>query len=695
MGKGVRSIIHIISVLALISVFVASMPGESGAPPMPAGFVNATTNDADTICSDGWCGFQAALYNAADYGGPYTINVAAGEYDVTSTLTYATKVNNYPRTINGPGAGLAILNGFNGGANVQIMDLSTTGLGDDTNAHITVQGIGFRNGLSATSGGGLYIRTNEANITIEGAEFLENESTSNGGGVYAYSSGTGTVAITNSTFSGNASTLGGAGAYAYSGGGGALAITNSTFTNNTSADSGGGAYAYFDFGDIAISDSTFSGNNSSQSGAGAYAYSDTGTAAILNSMFTGNTAGDNGGGAYAESVSGPAAITNSTFTGNTATTDGGGAHAYTNSGPVAIMNSTFTDNEAANGNGGGAIAYTSSGPVAIINSTFSGNTAGDNGGGASAESDVEIMFNGNVLKGNTANIGGGGYAYSSGGDLTLANNSISGNTADTEGGGVFVSVDSPANAYLYNNIVNGNTALAAISNGSDIYLNDNAGSTAALDYNNYAILNSEGSGTITILNSVDLDPMFKDIADADAANWDLHLKKGSPMIDAGDDSLVPAGMTNDIDGDYRFLDGDKDGTATVDMGADEYVYVAGGGGGGGGDDDGGGGGGGGCFIATAAYGSYADEHVMALRDFRDEYMLTNPVGRKLVDVYYAYSPPIAEFIAGHPALRVATRMALAPVVSTVKHPGAALVLMGFVAAGAGESLRRRRRRKQF
>jgi len=77
---------------------------------------------------------------------------------------------------------------------------------------------------------------------------------------------------------------------------------------------------------------------------------------------------------------------------------------------------------------------------------------------------------------------------------------------------------------------------------------------------------------------------------------------------------------------------------------------------------GGGGGGGGCFIATAAYGSMMKPHVKILRDFRDNIMLDNPVGKIFVNTYYTYSPPMAAFIAKHDSLRAMVRIGLLPVV---------------------------------
>ncbi|TET42282.1 MAG: hypothetical protein E3J60_02815, partial [Dehalococcoidia bacterium] len=70
----------------------------------------------------------------------------------------------------------------------------------------------------------------------------------------------------------------------------------------------------------------------------------------------------------------------------------------------------------------------------------------------------------------------------------------------------------------------------------------------------------------------------------------------------------------------------------------------------------------GCFIATAAYGTPIAEEIQILREFRDEYLLTNPLGRALVDFYYRVSPPIAEFITEHPSLKPIVRVGLWPAV---------------------------------
>ncbi len=75
-----------------------------------------------------------------------------------------------------------------------------------------------------------------------------------------------------------------------------------------------------------------------------------------------------------------------------------------------------------------------------------------------------------------------------------------------------------------------------------------------------------------------------------------------------------------------------------------------------------GGGGGGCFIATAAYGSSMAPHVEILRRVRDRFLLNNRIGRSFVNFYTKYSPPAADFIAGHDILRMFVRISLLPLV---------------------------------
>jgi len=77
---------------------------------------------------------------------------------------------------------------------------------------------------------------------------------------------------------------------------------------------------------------------------------------------------------------------------------------------------------------------------------------------------------------------------------------------------------------------------------------------------------------------------------------------------------------------------------------------------------GGEGGDGGCFIATAAYGSPLHPYVRILRDFRDTYLMPSKIGRKIVDIYYKYSPFVADFIVKHKALKVLVRINLLPII---------------------------------
>ncbi len=63
--------------------------------------------------------------------------------------------------------------------------------------------------------------------------------------------------------------------------------------------------------------------------------------------------------------------------------------------------------------------------------------------------------------------------------------------------------------------------------------------------------------------NIDADPQFMDPDRAD-----YHLRLGSPCVDSGFNDWAP---NHDLDGDPRPLDGNGDGVATADMGADELL----------------------------------------------------------------------------------------------------------------------------
>jgi len=70
----------------------------------------------------------------------------------------------------------------------------------------------------------------------------------------------------------------------------------------------------------------------------------------------------------------------------------------------------------------------------------------------------------------------------------------------------------------------------------------------------------------------------------------------------------------------------------------------------------------GCFIATAAFGFYSAPQVQILRDFRDQYLLTNKPGKLFVDWYYANGPTAAIYLNRYTVLKPVTRVLLFPLI---------------------------------
>lgn len=72
---------------------------------------------------------------------------------------------------------------------------------------------------------------------------------------------------------------------------------------------------------------------------------------------------------------------------------------------------------------------------------------------------------------------------------------------------------------------------------------------------------------------------------------------------------------------------------------------------------------GGCFIATAAFGSYEHDYLHILRNFRDDYLLTNAPGQTFVENYYQYSPPVAKWMDDKEGVKAITRILLLPLIA--------------------------------
>jgi len=253
--------------------------------------------------------------------------------------------------------------------------------------------------------------------------------------------------------------------------------------------------------------------------------SETGDSAIENFTIE-NGSADDGGAIYCENASSPSII-NCIFRGNSAD-DRGGAICCLSSSPT-LTNCTISSNSA--GDYGGAIYCDSSSPT-LTNCTFSGNNASTSGGAILCVKSSPTITN-CTFSGNSVNWYGGAIECYNSNSLTL-NNCI-----------------------LWNN--------SAGSRGNEIYVYDLASSCTL----NYCCVDNAGyggqTGNITENNCIHQEPLF-----VDAANGDYHLKDTSPCIDTGDNSLVPSSVTTDLDGRKRIVDGDSNGTATVDIGAYEY-----------------------------------------------------------------------------------------------------------------------------
>ncbi len=79
--------------------------------------------------------------------------------------------------------------------------------------------------------------------------------------------------------------------------------------------------------------------------------------------------------------------------------------------------------------------------------------------------------------------------------------------------------------------------------------------------------------------------------------------------------------------------------------------------------------GGGCLIATATYGSEMATEVQQLRELRDNQLLNTESGTAFMgmfnDVYYIFSPVIADYERENPLFKEAVKLVITPMISTL------------------------------
>jgi predicted outer membrane repeat protein len=404
-------------------------------------------------------------------------------------------------------------------------------------------------------------------------------------------------------------------------------LRNVTFSGNY-AQFGGGFYSNGPSGvsKPSLVDVTFSGNYAAGSGGAMFNNGVAGDSSpsMVNVTFSGNSAGSFGGAMrnYGQNGDCHPSLSYVTFSGNHAESGGAMAsHGSLGASNPSLDNVIFSDNSA--DNYGGAMynhgSFGTSSPK-LTNVIFSGNSAGSNGGaiynegeeGDSSPSLRDVVFSGNSADSN------GGAMHNSGlnegtSSPILNNVTFSGNNAD-QGGAMFNngSLDGDSSPILSNVTFSGNSA-----GEGGAMVNYGPGGTSSLNMTNLILwANSAGidgdqllniGASITITTSLvqggingggvanidstvndgggnlDADPEF--VRDPDPGldgDWDgvdddygdLHLRAGSPAVDAGTNSAIS--LPTDLDGNPRIVDGDGDGTAIVDMGAYEFNCPAGG-----------------------------------------------------------------------------------------------------------------------
>ena len=558
------------------------------------GFYSGTTSLREAIASANVVPGQTITFGKSVFNTPQTITLGGTQLELTDTTG--------TESITGPAAGVTV----SAGGNSRVFQV-------DGGVTASISGLTISGGNTSGNGGGLY--NDGGNVTLTDCTVSDNSSTINvtdsgGGGIF---SAGGSTILTNCTISGNSAADSGGGLFSV---GGTTTLTDCTLSGNSAVRAGGGRFNLF--GTATLTDCTVSSNSAGADG-GVFVYGVTftltnctvsgnsgraggggldlefaattltnctvsdnsayygrgvtnqyGTATLTNSTVNSNKASGPGGGLY--NKSGALTMTNTTVSGNSAT---GGGGVFANRVTFALTNCTVSGNSAV-GNGGGVFA--SGGTFALTNCTVSDNSAGISGGGVFTIAGTTLTATKSDISGKTARLDCGGL-YTNG-TTTLTDCTISGNSAGNLGGGL---ANFGGMTTLTNCTVSGNSAVSRGGGLDNFYGNVTLGNTIVAV--NTAATGPDASGGITSLGNnlvgktdaskgwvasdltgtvaTPLNPLLAPLGSYGGPTQTMALLPGSPALDAGNNALIPAGVTTDQRGLPCVVNG------TVDIGAFE------------------------------------------------------------------------------------------------------------------------------
>jgi len=290
---------------------------------------------------------------------------------------------------------------------------------------------------------------------------------------------------------------------------------------------------------------------------------------VSGNVVSSNVAHDHGGGGIFCSDSAPL-IEGNVITGN-ASAGGGGicvtGESRSGSSP-SIAKNTIVGNLA---DLGGAV-YSFSAKLSLVANVIGANNATESGGGIHSGGEHAELVN-NLIVDNVARWGNGGGMSFTNADILMVNNTIVGNKAlNGLGGGAYLT--GGASAEMWNCILDANEAGV----GRQVALEADQWGAGTLTYSftmirggTPSIWRASGEPGCVVTEgpgNKDADPLLA--APTDWWGGDYRLLPGSPCIDAGSNA-APGLPDRDLAGVARVIDGNLDGTATVDMGAYEHV----------------------------------------------------------------------------------------------------------------------------